>query len=288
MRTGRDLPFGWTGAPAFHPDFGYLCPSPNIRRIIFASVSIAALGLAVGAMTAAHGFGQGGTGGQQVRLSQSVAERTTIPIRAVLPVPATVTVSKGALVPKHARIDCKGVFGVLFDSTCSPRSSRAAQVNRIAIVTEQPKAIDAGSASTSPITQPAIRPTAASQALTMARAGTRKPSRRIATYAYPPVPPVQLSGAPRTPTSAQASTRKPIGSIAAYAYAYAPVPSVQFGTAPRTSTLVEAGKRKPSVATYAHAGAHWSGWAPTTPAAPMPGLGKSAPKARPMHSARRF
>jgi hypothetical protein len=60
MRRGRDLPFGWTGVPAFHPEFGYMCPSANIRRLIFfASVSIAAVGVAVGAMTAARGFGPG-------------------------------------------------------------------------------------------------------------------------------------------------------------------------------------------------------------------------------------
>jgi hypothetical protein len=66
----------------------------------------------------------------------------------------------------------------------------------------------------------------------LARAGARKPSRRVAAYALGP-----------DPASAQASKRKPSGGFAAYAYAYATAPLV---AAPKTPTLAEASTRKPS------------------------------------------
>jgi hypothetical protein len=238
MRTGRDLPFGWNSTPKFHPEFGYLCPSPGMRRGIFVSVAIAALGIAVAVMTTARGFAQAETDSRAARLARLAIEEPTFPVAAVPLVPAAPTVSKGTSSPKRAEIDCKDPFGFLLGPMCSHRRSRTTRINRIATILIGQSAVPAAirpapattvdevntaSTSMSSTTQPTSRPTATPKVLTLARASTRKPSRKIDAnpygnantyyayaYAYPGTQTAQLSATPK-------GTRKPSRKVDAFA-----------------------------------------------------------------------
>jgi hypothetical protein len=247
MRTGRDLPFGWTSTPNFHPEFGYMCPSPRMRRGISVSVAIAALGIAVAFMTAARGFARDETDGQQVRLARSAIEESTIPVAAVLLMPAARTVGKGTSNPKRAEIDCKDVFGFHLGPVCAQRKSRTARINRMVMIligsSAAPAAIwpapattaaevNTANTSMSSTTQPTSPPTATPKVLTLARASMRKPSRKIAAntygkantyyayayaYAYPGTQTAQLSATSKVLTLTPAGTRKPSRKVDAFA-----------------------------------------------------------------------
>lgn len=235
MRRYRDLPLGWTSTPKFHPEFGYMCPSPKMRRGIFVSIALLALGVAVGAMTVARGFAQGGMGSQEVRLARPAIEESTTPVGALPVTLATPTISKGASSAKRTQIDCKDLFGFLLGPTCSQRKTQTARtINRVVTIvvghnarvlaaiqlapaTEQPRAtVNTANAST---TQPTGRQTAISKTPTMRQANTRKPHRNVDANAYAAAQAIQPSAAPRALRLAQASTRKPNRKLDANAYA---------------------------------------------------------------------
>jgi hypothetical protein len=115
---------------AFHPEFGYLCPTPRMRLKIRMIAIMASIGMMVGAISVVALMHR--EGGENDRGELALAAAAAIPTAdetpAVMLPPATAVVGASGVL--HAPARCQDLLGSFVDRQCESAKSRAAHSRR--------------------------------------------------------------------------------------------------------------------------------------------------------------
>jgi hypothetical protein len=113
----------------FHPEFGYLCPTPRMRlriRMIAISGSIGMMIAAISVLALHREGGESSRGGLALSAAAAVPTADATPAMTLAP-PIAVTGASGAL---RAPASCRDPLGFLLDRHCESGKSRAARSRR--------------------------------------------------------------------------------------------------------------------------------------------------------------
>jgi hypothetical protein len=221
----------WSSAPDFHPEFGFLCPSPRRRRSMRLVVASVMAGMAIGATIelavahwrdgdAAQSPAPGWIDDERLAAGAVIQAVPDIPVPAGRP--STSAAGADDLTVTRSQAFCndagaKGLAAAFLNPTCGsekPHARHPARTTyRVATViigrTESPPA----AAESTPVTVAAVEPSLAVVGKTVSP--TAQPVER-------PSPPRKIKAAPSAPIVLTPPTREPARYVGSMAFAAVP------------------------------------------------------------------